>query len=161
MDFATNADVNKKNDNKENALLVDWSGGKSVDEDLSPKRTSWLDKPVFTWWPWLTVEKLLIVLILAVTIFTRFYDLGTRTMAHDEINHVVPAYSFDNYVFDPVTHGPFQFHAIALSYFLLGDSDFAARVPAALFGIAIVAFVLFAWKRYLGRTGALDRKSVV
>lgn len=155
MDFATNADVNKKNDNKENALLVDWSGGKSVDEDLSPKRTSWLDKPVFTWWPWLTVEKLLIVLILAVTIFTRFYDLGTRTMAHDEINHVVPAYSFDNYVFDPVTHGPFQFHAIALSYFLLGDSDFSARVPAALFGIAIVAFALFAWKRYLGRTGAL------
>jgi len=119
------------------------------------RRDSWLDKPVFTWWPALTIEKLLIVLILVLTVFTRFYDLGSRTMSHDEINHVVPAYSFSNYVYDPVTHGPFQFHALAFSYFMLGDSDFSARVPAALFGIAIVAFALFAWRRYLGRIGAL------
>ena len=155
MDFATNDDVNTKNNENANDLIVNRSGGKVDGEKLSVNRSSWLDKPVFACLPWLTVEKLLIILILVVTIFTRFYDLGTRTMAHDEINHVVPAYNFDNYVFDPVTHGPFQFHALAASYFLLGDSDFAARVPAALFGIAIVAFVLFAWKRYLGRAGAL------
>ena len=118
-------------------------------------RDSWLDKPVFPWWSALTIEKLLIILILSLTIFTRFYDLGARTMSHDEINHVVPAYTFGNYVYDPVTHGPFQFHALAFSYFMFGDSDFSARVPAALFGIAIVAFSLFAWRRYLGRVGAL------
>ena len=118
-------------------------------------RDAWLDKAVFSWWPALTIEKLLIILILALTIFTRFYDLGTRTMSHDEINHVVPAYTFNTYVYDPVTHGPFQFHALALSYFLFGDSDFSARIPAALFGIGIVAFALFAWRRYLGRVGAL------
>src|SRR5690606_15629881 len=73
----------------------------------------------------------------------------------DEINHVVPAYTFGNYVYDPVTHGPFQFHALAFSYFMFGDSDFSARVPAALFGLAIVTFALFAWRRYLGRVGAL------
>ena len=155
MEFATNDEVNTKNDENVNDLIVNRSGGKSVGEKASPNRSYWLDKPVFAWLPWLTVEKLLIILILTLTIFTRFYDLGTRTMAHDEINHVVPAYNFDNYVFDPVTHGPFQFHALAASYFLLGDSDFAARVPAALFGIGIVVFALFAWKRYLGRTGAL------
>lgn len=116
---------------------------------------SWLDKPVFAWWPALTIEKLLIILILVLTIFTRFYDLGARTMSHDEINHVVPAYTFGNYVYDPVTHGPFQFHALAFSYFMFGDSDFSARVPAALFGLAIVTFALFAWRRYLGRVGAL------
>ena len=116
---------------------------------------SWLDKPVFAWWPALTIEKLLIILIVLLTIFTRFYDLGARTMSHDEINHVVPAYNFNTYVYDPVTHGPFQFHALALSYFLLGDSDFSARVPAALFGIGVVIFTLFAWRRYLGRVGAL------
>ena len=116
---------------------------------------SWLDKPVFAWWPALTIEKLLIILILLLTIFTRFYDLGARTMSHDEINHVVPAYTFGNYVYDPVTHGPFQFHALAFSYFMFGDSDFSARVPAALFGLAIVTFALFAWRRYLGRVGAL------
>jgi len=115
----------------------------------------WLDKPVFGWWPALTIEKLLIVLIIAITLLTRFYDLGARTMSHDEVNHVVPSYTIETYVYDPVTHGPFQFHAIAFSYFLFGDSDFSARVPAALFGVAVVAFTLFAWKRYLGRVGAL------
>ncbi|MDD4578187.1 MAG: glycosyltransferase family 39 protein [Anaerolineaceae bacterium] len=119
------------------------------------RRDSWLDKPVFAWWPGLTIEKLLIVIILVLTIFTRFYDLGARTMSHDEINHVVPAYSFSNYVYDPVTHGPFQFHALAFSYFMFGDSDFSARIPAATFGIAIVVFAIFAWRRYLGRTGGL------
>ena len=119
------------------------------------RRDSWLDKPVFSWWSALTIEKLLIVLILVLTIFTRFYDLGARTMSHDEINHVVPAYTFGNYVYDPVTHGPFQFHALAFSYFMFGDSDFSARIPAAVFGIAIVVFAIFAWRRYLGRVGAL------
>jgi predicted membrane-bound mannosyltransferase/sugar lactone lactonase YvrE len=115
----------------------------------------WLDKPVFSWWQALTIEKLLIVLILAVTLLTRFYDLGARTMSHDEVNHVVPSYTLETYVYDPVTHGPFQFHAIAFSYFLFGDSDFSARIPAAVFGVAVVVFTLFAWRRYLGRVGAL------
>ena len=118
-------------------------------------RDSWMDKPVFTWWPALTIEKLLIILILLLTIFTRFYDLGARTMSHDEINHVVPAYNFNTYVYDPVTHGPFQFHALAFSYFMFGDSDFSARIPAASFGSAIVAFAIFAWRRYQCRVGSL------
>lgn len=115
----------------------------------------WLDKPVVPWWPALTIEKLLIVLLIGAVILTRFYDLGARTMSHDEVNHVVPSYSIETYVYDPVTHGPFQFHALALSYFLFGDSDFSARVPAALFGVAVVIFTIFAWRRYLGRVGAL------
>ena len=130
----------------------------SVESLASPINTHhdrWLDKAVFPWWPSFTVEQLLIALIIILTLVTRFYDLGARTMAHDEINHVVPAYTIENYVYDPVTHGPFQFHALALSYFLFGDSDFSARVPAALFGIGVVIFTLFAWRRYLGRVGAL------
>ena len=119
------------------------------------KSQHWLDKPILPWWQGLTIEKLLLVIIIVLTIFSRFYDVGARTMAHDEINHVVPAYSFEGYVYDPVTHGPFQFHALALSYFLFGDSDFSSRVPAALFGIGVVLFALFAWRRYLGRVGSL------
>jgi len=130
----------------------------SVESPKFPVKTRndrWLDKAVFPWWPNFTVEQLLIALIILLTLVTRFYDLGARTMAHDEINHVVPAYTIENYVYDPVTHGPFQFHALALSYFLFGDSDFSARVPAALFGIGVVIFTLFAWRRYLGRVGSL------
>ena len=130
----------------------------SVENLTSPLKTRndrWLDKAVFPWWRNFTVEQLLIAVIIILTVVTRFYDLGARTMAHDEINHVVPAYTIENYVYDPVTHGPVQFHALALSYFLLGDSDFSARVPAALFGIGVVIFTLFAWRRYLGRVGAI------
>jgi predicted membrane-bound mannosyltransferase/sugar lactone lactonase YvrE len=51
-------------------------------------------------------------------------------------------------------HGPFQFHILALTYFLFGVSDFTARIPAALFSIAIVGMVWY-WRRYLGYWGAL------
>lgn len=118
----------------------------------------WLDKPVFHFWPNFSIEKLLIILIISLTIVSRFYDLGARVMAHDEVNHVVPSfdlYEGRGYSYDPVTHGPFQFHMIALSYFMFGDNDFSSRLPHALFGIAVVLFALFAWRRYLGRAGAL------
>ncbi len=121
--------------------------------------SSWLNRPIlidtaklFTW------ENLIIFLILALAIVSRFALLGERVMSHDEVNHVVPSYELyqgHGYTHDPVTHGPFQFHAIALSYFLFGDSDFTSRVPAALFSVSAVAFVLFAFRRYLGHTGAL------
>lgn len=84
--------------------------------------------------------------------------LGERVMSHDEVNHVVPAYTFytgGGYHYDPVTHGPLQFHLIALSYTLFGDSDFSARIPDALFGIGVILFTLFAFKDYLGRIGSL------
>ncbi|MEA4812539.1 MAG: glycosyltransferase family 39 protein [Anaerolineaceae bacterium] len=115
----------------------------------------WLDRPVAKWLPWLSIERLFVGLIIILTILSRFVGVGDRTMSHDELNHVVPAYNFSGYVYNPVTHGPFQFHMLALSYALFGDSDFSARVPAASFGVAIVLFTLFAWKRYLGRLGAI------
>jgi uncharacterized protein (TIGR03663 family) len=51
-------------------------------------------------------------------------------------------------------HGPLQFHLIALSYFLFGDSDFTSRIPHALASILSVVF-LWNFRRYLGRAGAL------
>ena len=60
--------------------------------------------------------------------------LGERVMSHDEVNHVWPSYDFfkgKGYAHNPVTHGPFQFHVVALSYFLFGDNDFPSRIPAA------------------------------
>jgi predicted membrane-bound mannosyltransferase/DNA-binding beta-propeller fold protein YncE len=119
---------------------------------------TWLDRPVFTFWPKFTIYHLFVTLILLTTIFSRFIMLGERVMSHDEVNHVVPAYTFytgGGYRYDPVTHGPLQFHLIALSYALFGDSDFSARIPDALFGIAVVTFAIFAFRRYLGRVGSL------
>jgi predicted membrane-bound mannosyltransferase/sugar lactone lactonase YvrE len=79
-------------------------------------------------------------------------------MSHDEVNHVVPSYSLysgNGYQYDPMSHGPLQFHMIAFSYALFGDNDFTTRIPAALFSVATIALAMLAFRRYLGRTGAI------
>lgn len=123
------------------------------------KTTSrWLDRPLASFLPRWNVETLLVVIVLLVAVVSRFYQLDQRVMSHDEVNHVVPSWEFfrgNGYRHDPVTHGPLQFHLIAFSYFMFGDNDFTSRIPAALFSLAAVAFVLIAYRRYLGRTGAL------
>ncbi len=120
------------------------------------KAQSWLDQPVFRD---LTInrETLIFGIILILAVVTRFYDLGARVMSHDENSHVYYSWQLSRgggYIHTPLTHGPFQFHVVALSYFLFGDSDFTARIPVALFGIAAIAF-LWNYRRYLGRIGAL------
>ena len=122
------------------------------------KFSSWLDRPVFSALPNIKLEHLLLTLIILLAVISRFYNVGLRVMSHDEVNHVVPSYDLytgKGYSHDPVTHGPLQFHLLAASYFLFGDSDFSSRIPSALFSIATIVFVLFAYRRYLGRTGAL------
>ncbi len=117
---------------------------------------SWLEKPISDYFPKFSVEKLIIVIILILAVFSRLVDVGARVMSHDEVNHVVPSYDLSigkGYRQDPVTHGPLQFHLIALSYFMFGDSDFTARFPAALASIATVLVVVLAFRRYLGRWG--------
>ncbi|HWQ46527.1 MAG TPA: flippase activity-associated protein Agl23 [Longilinea sp.] len=117
-----------------------------------------LDKPVSQYLPKFNLETLLAILIIVAAIVSRFAMLGERVMAHDEVNHVVPSYELytgSGYHHDPMTHGPFQFHIIALTYFLFGDNDFTSRIPAAVFSISAIIFVLFGYRRYLGRTGAL------
>ena len=130
-----------------------------TNEIQAPKAsTNLLDKPLIASHPTITIEKLVIVLILILAVFSRFYQVDKRVMSHDEVNHVVPAYDLyqgRGYAHDPITHGPFQFHLLAASYFMMGDNDFSARVPAALFSVAAVAFVLLAFPKYLGRKGAL------
>ncbi len=117
-----------------------------------------LDKPIRSLFEKITLRHVLIALILILTIITRLYNLDARVMSHDEVNHVVPSFdlfSGRGYKHDPITHGPLQFHLIALSYFLFGDNDFTSRLPHALFSIATVAFVLTYYKRYLGKYGSL------
>ncbi len=122
------------------------------------KINAWLDRPVFSFWPRFTIYHLIVSLILITAILSRFIMLGARVMSHDETNHVVPAYTYyqgGGYRYDPISHGPLQFHLIALSYTLFGDSDFSARIPDAVFGIAVIVFAIFGFKRYLGKLGGL------
>jgi predicted membrane-bound mannosyltransferase/sugar lactone lactonase YvrE len=117
---------------------------------------SWLARPVFNS-PVISLEKLFFAIILIIAIFTRLYMLEPRVMSHDETSHTYFSWLFykgNGYAHDPVTHGPLQFHLVALTFFLFGDSDTTARIPAALFSIATVAF-MWGYRRYFGRAGAL------
>ncbi len=124
---------------------------------VQDQKHGWLDRPIHPALPAITNEVVVFVLILIAAIVTRFYNLGTRVMSHDESLHTYFSYLLykgQGYQHSPMMHGPLQFHLIALTYFLFGVSDFTARVPAALFSIATVWLVWY-WRRYLGRPGAL------
>ncbi len=125
--------------------------------DSSTPKPSRLDIPLRRWFP-ANIETLLIVLLMLAAVVSRFYNLGAMTITFDEVNHVTPSdslYLGKGYQYDPMSHGPLQFHMISLSYALFGDNDFTTRIPAALCSIASIAIALFAFKRYLGRRGAL------
>ncbi len=103
-----------------------------------------------------TLQLIFIGLVL-LAVLTRFVHLGDRVMSHDETTHVYFSWLLEQgrgYQHDPLSHGPFQFHAIAFSYFLFGDNDASARVPAAVAGVLTVALI-WAFRRWLGRTGAV------
>jgi len=120
-------------------------------------KQNWLESPIHSALPNITKEIVIFAAIILLAIFTRFYDLDTRVMSHDESLHTYFSwllYRGQGYEHSPMMHGPFQFHVVALSYFLFGVSDFTARIPAALFSIATVGMVWY-WRRYLGKWGAL------
>jgi len=109
--------------------------------------------------PRLTLEGALWAGLILLAVVTRFWDLGSRALHHDESLHAYFSWLFatgGGYVHDPLMHGPFLFHANALVYLLLGDSDASSRYVPALFGVALVALPsLLRGPRHLGRWGAL------
>ena len=124
--------------------------------ETSVPKERWLDRPLLATIH-LDWEKALYVLFVVLAAISRLWDLGARVMSHDETVHVQWSwylYQGQGYSHTPLSHGPFLFHATALSYYLFGDSDFSARLVVALLGIVLVALPFF-FRRWLGRTGAL------
>ena len=69
----------------------------------------------------LDYEKIVWVAILLFAAVSRFYDLGTRVISHDESLHTYYAWELSEgrgFEHSPLMHGPFQFHIVAFSYFL-------------------------------------------
>ncbi len=127
-----------------------------MEKETTHERSHWLDRPVFTNLA-ISWESLIFGLILVVAILSRFYNVGARVISHDETSHVYYSWRLFKgwgYSHDPITHGPLQFHLLALIYFIFGASDFTARIPTILAGVATIAF-LWKYRRYLGRWGTL------
>lgn len=130
---------------------------------MNDEKRTWLDYTPIPTLPWLKVENIIFGVILVLAVVTRYYDLGARAMSHDESLHTYFShllYKGQGYQHNPMMHGPLQFHLIALSYFIMGASDFVARIPAATFSILGIAAV-WIWRRYLGRAGALAAAAMV
>lgn len=150
--------------------------GQIPDDALPVKRSSftWPTRAqIMNWAPFWGVLLLGVIL--------RFWGLGDKPLHHDESLHAyfslgllhnlqnwawcyglngAPA-GYTCYRYDPLLHGPFQFHAIALTYQIsqwLGAPDHGVntttvRIPAAVLGSLIVILPYFL-RDYLGKLGA-------
>jgi predicted membrane-bound mannosyltransferase len=107
----------------------------------------------------MTVEAALYAVVILAAALTRFWDLGSRALHHDESLHAYFSWLLatgQGYVHDPLMHGPLLFHLNALVYALFGASDVTSRVAPALSGVILVALpILLRGERHLGRWGAL------
>ncbi|MFQ6057475.1 MAG: flippase activity-associated protein Agl23 [Anaerolineae bacterium] len=133
-----------------------------MEKSTEERRATLLDRPLSSLLA-LNWETALYGLLLAMAIVTRFWDLGSRAMSHDESLHALYSwnlYAGKGYQHNPMMHGPFLFHANALIYFLFGDSDYTARILPALFGVILVALPYFL-RQWLGRRGALAASGLI
>ena len=63
------------------------------------------------------IEVVIFAVIMVLAVVSRFYDLQSRVMSHDENSHVYYSwrlYKGEGFAHDPLMHGPLQFHMIAL-----------------------------------------------
>ncbi len=104
-------------------------------------------------------ETIAYLVMIALAIGTRFWNLGEKALHHDESLHAYYSwvYSIGNgYRHDPLMHGPFLFHFNALIYLLFGDSNATSRYGPAFFGVLMVAMPwLLRGPKFLGKYGAL------
>jgi uncharacterized protein (TIGR03663 family) len=96
------------------------------------------------------------VLLVAVALGLRLYQLGDRPFHHDESQDAYFSWIFrttGQYEYNPLLHGPLRFYLTAAAYVLFGDSDTTARLAPALMGTIMVAMP-YGLRSQLGRVGA-------
>lgn len=104
-----------------------------------------------------TWEMVAWILLAVSAVLTRFVNLGTRVMSHDESLHVYYSWWLANgrgYVHNPMMHGPFLFEFTAFFNRLFGANDFTSRLLPALLGIIIVLVIPWLLRPWLGRFGS-------
>ncbi len=105
----------------------------------------------------ITYEQVVYIGLFILALLTHLWGLGDRALHHDETLHAAFSwrlYMNQGFLHDPLLHGPFLYHIVALMYFLFGDSDFTARLSVALFGSALVVMP-YLIRRELGHGAAL------
>ena len=99
------------------------------------------------------------LLILALTVFLRFYRLDLKLFHHDEAIHAWFSYRLLHegiWTYDPSYHGPLLYDVTAGMFWLFGDGDLVGRIVPSLLGTLIVALVY-----PLYRMGYLNRRQTL
>lgn len=99
----------------------------------------------------------IVVLLVAVALALRLWELGDRPLHHDESLDAWWSWRFREGLYtgyDPVYHGPLRFYITAGFYELFGETDAVARLFSALTGTAVVGLPWFL-RRELGRAGTI------
>ncbi|HEX3721215.1 MAG TPA: flippase activity-associated protein Agl23, partial [Nitrolancea sp.] len=113
----------------------------------------------------LTLEHFIYGVIFIIACLTRFWDLGSRALHHDESLHSYFSWVFaegGGYIHDPLMHGPLLFHATALMYLLFGSSAAVSRIVPAALGVVVVMLPwLLRSERLFGRWGALASSALL
>ncbi len=97
------------------------------------------------------------LLVALVAAAMRLWELDGRVMHYDEAIHLHFSWNLARgveYVHSPWMHGPFQIELVAVVLKYLGDTDFLARLPYALFGVALTVLPYF-MRRLIGDKGAV------
>ena len=108
-------------------------------------------------WPRLGRLEWAFVLIALVAAGLRLWELDGRVMHYDEAIHLHYSWKLARgveFLHSPWMHGPLQIEMVAVVLRVLGDTDFVARLPYALFGVVLVALPYFL-RRQIGDMGAL------
>ena len=95
--------------------------------------------------------------IIGTSIFLRLFQLSERAMHHDESLHSFYSWQLaqgNGLTHNPMMHGPLQMELTAGVFFLLGDSDFTARLIYVIAGSALTLIPLI-FREWLGREGAI------
>lgn len=92
--------------------------------------------------------------LLLLSAILHLWGLGERSFHHDESIHAKLSWDLaerGSYRYDPTYHGPALYYLTAATFRLLGDTDFTARLPIALSGIALVGIAWMLRRRLGGR----------
>ena len=97
------------------------------------------------------------LLVAVVAAAMRLWDLDGRTMHYDEAIHLHFSWKLARgveYIHSPWMHGPLQIELVAVALKYLGDTDYLARLPYALFGVTLTVLPYF-MRRLIGDKGAV------
>lgn len=106
-------------------------------------------------------EKILLLSLFSIIVFSRFYNLGFQSLWNDELDSWVNATFYDSFIevikgtmfHEP--HPPLYWVFLHFWTCLFGDSEVILRIPSAFFGCFSIFIIYYLAKKYFDEKTAL------